>query len=394
MKSHPNLMRNQIVVLDTATTGHHYEFLKHLIDACRRYIDEQTVFQLFVHERLAREFESSNERVMCTPISEGLPHSVLPLKFALSSVCRTEGEISLLLPRMNGYIQELLAADHSESLWPRVSGIWFGPQSAAWVYGGSLERRLRGLLELYRIRRLRNRSNLQRLYILNDERTARFIQKWVKLPGGVIPLSDPVDTLPETTVDYREKHGIPGDAIVFGLIGAHRSGKGVQEALATIAEWKPNTDKPVVLLLAGECLPAFEEELQSSLSEWESEEREVRLVTDLRFFPREELAACFTCSDYLLMPYRNVYGSSGILGHAARYRKPVLASEGGLIGHLARAYGLGHTFNPADGKAFLEALDKAISGKVSQDESGAGRYLKVNSIESFQQTLLEKEFTQ
>ena len=296
-------------------------------------------------------------------------------------------------PRINTYLKDLLQAGRLEA-GPAISGIWFGPQSAAWVHGGGIVRRLKGLLELYRLRCLRNRSNLQRLYILNDERTARFIQRWVKLPGGVIPLADPVDTLPDPSVDYREKHGIPDDAIVFGLIGAHRSGKGVQEALSIMAEWKPKTDKPVVLLLAGECLSAFEEELQSSLSEWESEEREVRLITDLRFLPREDLAACFTCSDYLLMPYRNVYGSSGILGHAARYRKPVLASEGGLIGHLTREYGLGYTFDPAKRKSFVAGLDRAIAGKVTQDELGTERYLNENSVESFQQTLLEKEFSQ
>lgn len=296
-------------------------------------------------------------------------------------------------PRINTYLKDLLQAGRLEA-GPAISGIWFGPQSAAWVHGGGIARRLKGLLELYRIRCLRNRSNLQRLYILNDERTARFIQKWVKLPGGVIPLLDPVDSLPDETVDFRIKHGIPEDAVVFGLIGAHRSGKGVQEALSIMAEWKPKTDKPVVLLLAGECLPAFEEELQSSLSEWGLEEREVRLITDLRFLSREDLSACFTCSDYLLMPYRNVYGSSGILGHAARYRKPVLASKGGLIGHLTREYGLGHTFKPTNGNAFLDALDKAIAGDVSQDESGAERYLNANSVESFQQTLLDNEFRQ
>jgi glycosyltransferase involved in cell wall biosynthesis len=352
------------IVISLEKSGHHQEYLRHISTTIQGGAAQSRDWQILEIED-GREFSDV--------IQEN----------------RDAGH--LFVPRLNSFLFTLMGKRQSEIT---ISGIWFGPQSASWVHGGSLLKRAKGFLELYRLRRLREHANLQRLYILNDPATAIFMQRWLKLPGGVIPLSDPVDTLPEPVEDVRKANGIPTDATVFGLIGAHREGKGVLETLEVMSQWEPDTDKPIVLLLAGDPLPAFETALKEGIRAWESRNPHVRLFKDLKYLSREELAGYFQASDYLLMPYRNVYGSSGILGHAARYGKPVLASKGGLIGHLTRSYGIGHTFKPGRKSSFLGALDSALSGEIQQDPEGASRYLENNSIEAFQETLLREEFSQ
>ena len=50
---------------------------------------------------------------------------------------------------------------------------------------------------------------------------------------------------------------------------------------------------------------------------------------------------CFEC-DAILAPYLDSARSSGIIGHASQYHKPIIAPSSGLIGRLVKKYKLGY----------------------------------------------------
>ena len=50
----------------------------------------------------------------------------------------------------------------------------------------------------------------------------------------------------------------------------------------------------------------------------------------------------------MILPYRDFYGSSGVMLQALSYGIPVLSPRRGIIGHRIEKYGLGLTYNDSD----------------------------------------------
>jgi len=69
----------------------------------------------------------------------------------------------------------------------------------------------------------------------------------------------------------------------------------------------------------------------------------------------------FRMTDFVILPYINHYGSSGILAHAAAYHKPVIASNFHLLGKRVKEYGLGLTFENDSVASLADAFSRAIS---------------------------------
>lgn len=80
-------------------------------------------------------------------------------------------------------------------------------------------------------------------------------------------------------------------------------------------------------------------------------ERGALLETDQYIEDPQCVESFFKSVTYLILPYRNFYGSSGVMLQALSYEIPVLAPDKGIIGHRLSKYGLGLTYsdrNPAD----------------------------------------------
>lgn len=60
-----------------------------------------------------------------------------------------------------------------------------------------------------------------------------------------------------------------------------------------------------------------------------------------RYVSNEEMEYLFSSCDIVMMVYKNFFGSSGVLGRAAKYEKKVIVSKGGLIESLVKRYKLG-----------------------------------------------------
>ena len=56
----------------------------------------------------------------------------------------------------------------------------------------------------------------------------------------------------------------------------------------------------------------------------------------------------FRAATHMILPYRDFYGSSGVMLQALSYGIPVLSPRRGIIGHRIEKYGLGLTYNDSD----------------------------------------------
>ncbi len=79
-------------------------------------------------------------------------------------------------------------------------------------------------------------------------------------------------------------------------------------------------------------------------------ERDGRIfLRDIPFLPENRLVdMMFHAADYVLLPYENFYGLSGILIQAASYARPVLVPDIGYMGSATVQHGLGSVFRHKD----------------------------------------------
>ncbi|MCH3980539.1 MAG: hypothetical protein LKE41_01210 [Prevotella sp.] len=93
---------------------------------------------------------------------------------------------------------------------------------------------------------------------------------------------------------------------------------------------------------------------------------------------------CREC-DIIIAPYKNVYSSSGVIGYAAKYHKPVIVPNDGLLGKLVRKYKLGIAVNNLNSTAIYNLLSS--QKKILVDEKKQDKYIEFNSIDNFNLTI-------
>ncbi len=99
----------------------------------------------------------------------------------------------------------------------------------------------------------------------------------------------------------------------------------------------------------------------------------------------------FKAATHLILPYRDFYGSSGVMLQALSYGIPVLSPRRGIIGHRIDKYGLGLTYNdndPADFEARFQTFrNKAPESFKESIESYMTYQTSSNLVRSLKEIL-------
>lgn len=95
----------------------------------------------------------------------------------------------------------------------------------------------------------------------------------------------------------------------------------------------------------------------------------------------------FKSVSHLILPYRNFYGSSGIMLQALSYGIPVLAPENGVIGYRIRKYGLGSTYSEKNGSSLDKEFDNFRKTDPEMYEENIKNYMKLQSADQLKKTL-------
>lgn len=132
-----------------------------------------------------------------------------------------------------------------------------------------------------------------------------------------------------------------------------------------------------------------------------------KLKNEDRFFQTNTYIEDPECIEYffrsvthLILPYRDFYGSSGVMLQALEYGIPVLAPDIGVIGHRIKKYHLGITYSPSIKNSLQIEFNrfKNINPKVF--ETDIKSYMKYQSVEQLKIVLTKsfasstKKFTQ
>jgi len=223
---------------------------------------------------------------------------------------------------------------------------------------------------------LLRRVRVRNLFLLNGERSCRYLRERFPGPVHFLPVPDPVPSVAaEPGFSLHGHYGLEPGRPVFLFFGAFSRRKGADRLLRALHGIRPETAERAVFLFCGVPEPDYRKRFEAECAALRRRRPEVRLITDLRFIPDGEAAALFEQARVVLMPYARPEYSSGLLGLAARAGVAVIGPEEGLIGRLIREYGLGGTVAGGTSE-WVRALDRAVVEWPRVDASGCRRFVK------------------
>ena len=97
----------------------------------------------------------------------------------------------------------------------------------------------------------------------------------------------------------------------------------------------------------------------------------------------------FRSVTHLILPYRNFYGSSGVMLQALTYGIPILAPDTGIIGHRIKKYGLGLLYNAEDTSELYSQFDKLRATDPLLFKNKIGNYMLFQTAENLKKCLFQ-----
>ena len=96
----------------------------------------------------------------------------------------------------------------------------------------------------------------------------------------------------------------------------------------------------------------------------------------------------FKSVSHLILPYRNFYGSSGVMLQALSYGIPVLAPENGIIGYRIKKYQMGRTYNDINGNSLEFQFDRFKNINSETFKNNIKNYMNYQTAEHLRETLI------
>jgi hypothetical protein len=96
----------------------------------------------------------------------------------------------------------------------------------------------------------------------------------------------------------------------------------------------------------------------------------------------------FRSVSHLILPYRDFYGSSGVMLQALEYGIPVLGPDTGIIGYRIKKYNLGITYLNSDEISLKTQLDRFKGLDPKSFENDIKSYMNFQSIEQLKMKLI------
>jgi glycosyltransferase involved in cell wall biosynthesis len=180
---------------------------------------------------------------------------------------------------------------------------------------------------------------------------------------AILPCPDVLNesTTPAETRARRRRWNIAPErstALFFGFL-AYRKGVGsVCEALRLLEQ---DEQRRLAVVFCGRAVPEDGDRIHEALDRV-ARETSVQIVVDEQDLHFTQVQSAFEATDVALVPYLRHIGSSAVLLRAAAARKPVIASDFGLVGHYVATHRLGQAIDSRDPRKVAGALSEWLKG--------------------------------
>ncbi len=402
------MANRKVALYQPVSGGHRGEYIDHVLstsDEVRSADDIYVLTSAGVRDRLEQYYgsdlpaacqetltKSEQKRIEEAPT---LLHQSLRQWRPLYDFAKRHGIDHCVLLRFN-QLQFALGLYGLSDLPFTVSGIFPHPFVREEVSGESLFDWLKAYLAHQRRRfslrwAMRN-PFITNVFLLNDPTAARALnqtldperERFRAIPDPVFPKAASKD-LPSEGI--RSRYALDEKRHLFLLPGMLSRRKGVLNVVRAMMTLGRDAQRQTALLLAGKPASDIRSELKKAVDELKTN-HVVQVRTDFRFLPDDEFEQAFKESDVVLTLYLRSQGSSGILGHAARNRTPVLGPKDGLVGELIKQYGLGERVLAADVSDVAAGMQAYLQGRTAPSMEGMKQFVEERTISAFTSTLL------
>lgn len=248
----------------------------------------------------------------------------------------------------------------------KLSGIIY----SIFLYDIGIVSSVRTFVDKLRYRIMSMSSKVGAVFILNDNDSTAILNRMFATKKFKF-LPDPVPQVNlEEVHNVRKELGIPEDNKVFLHFGGLSDRKGTGEILKAIVESPPQYLENKTFIFAGVVSNDLKPIVKSLLPQAAAKAQ----VLFFDGFCKKELLfnLCFSC-DVILAPYKITSLSSGLLGYASVFGKPVVGPSNGLIGQLIMENNMGGVLNSIDAHSiymsFIEDFPKCSAGYSSNRTS-------------------------
>lgn len=375
----------KILVFDNIISGHHIEYLHHLnMGAANRKGIEllfvlpksfQTVRENYVWDEITSRFVFFDD---VEKIEEGKGFlAIIKKSNRLSRLLKKyieEYKPDAVFLNMMVYFMPVLPFLLRSK--PAIYGIIYKIYLYRW-HKLSILQRIQNVFVHYLYSRFKCIGGV---FVLNDKSSAQYLNRLYHT-NKYIYLPDPFNEQSYIGGNIRGKLKIKENDKVYLHFGSLASRKGSSEILDALllADKEELNDK--VFVFAGLVNKDIKDQFYTSLSLLKGKCR-IHVIEE--FCSNELIADLCSSSDYILCPYKESDLSSGVLGYAAFYKKPVIAPQSGVIGKLIKKYALGLTINQITPEQIWNAIRV-----VEKIDYRPKEYIDTVRIEEFNRIVLE-----
>lgn len=354
----------KILLFDIFITGHHSEYINHLVDYIIKNNDNsQYIF--VVHPLFLQQFPDIHQKCLLNgnigwiTISQdefnkcnrgGIGKKSLSTYWIMNKYALNNNVDHVVLLSIN-HFQLALGIFRSSYT---ISGILF-KQFHRIPKGGNpiiyYRKYLQTLLLTFN-------KKITNIFILNDYSSVEYFNSQFKTSVFKV-LPDPVPELkPLKGFDIYKEYNIIKRKKIFLHIGSLSERKGTFEIIYALSQIPSNIRKGIFVLLVGKVSDEIDDLINKKINDLNLNSN---CYLDNSFVDNEKMKSLFLQSDVVLIPYKNSEASSGILGHAAASNIPVIGPNTGLLGELIREYNLGLTINKSNPICISEAIREYLN---------------------------------
>lgn len=349
---------------DLHSSGHHREYVQHLLDSLPTHLD----ISFALSQQLASDFSRNGKvEIITIPIAEDNQNRGKEISWLneLALKEKIEAIFFLNIDPYQTYIEDLSVNVK------KVGGILFhSHHRIPWLYGNSPIDALKNLAKIFRAKhrlRLLSRSKRNNVLFLLDDKEG--VKKLNETHRGIFRyLPDPISIVENKIV--KNKINKKNEVLLFGSIIPRKNIEHLIRVLkkGDFSKWE--------FRIIGKGKQEYVESLRKLCLG-------MNVTIENRFVDYNEMDLIFHQTTIIMMVYKNFFGSSGVLGRAAYFNKPVIASKIGLIGELVKQYKLGATVKE-NFMGLSEALELSLDANLN---SKSKEYLEDKKPYTFAQEI-------
>ena len=390
---------------DAKATGHHGEFLENIILGLSK--EDAAVSIIICHPFLSNRLNQCklgfSSKIKIKPIKTDeidfiesaknrIQRGNRELK-VLEKYLTESGATSLALMHMDIHQIALSRWKYSKKNLISIFGILFNPlvppkrKTSVNNNIASFLKRLRKKLQIFLM--LRNKS-IKSVFILNDMLAVDYMNSWSFSRNVFRFLVDPI---PAGMIDIQVSKEKPESNKQFNfiLLGSIAPRKGSLEVIKALKYSNFPEGMTVSLRLMGafsKGYPAYSKLMKSEIKSLKFMRNDVRVLMKNKFIDNKVFCQEISNSNCVLAPYIGFSNSSGMIGHACRYQKPLIVSRDGLIGSIVESQQLGLCFDSSDIDSLVIAIEKMIRSDFEYSQLNAKTYFEKASHFEFARNLI------